>query len=85
VAAILKKEPHGRVALYEKALRKWAGDMAAFDEKRTEPREVAETVLKALTSRLPRRQYSIGHMARAAAFLEAMPQSIADGILKTRF
>jgi NAD(P)-dependent dehydrogenase (short-subunit alcohol dehydrogenase family) len=85
VAAVLQKEPHARVALYEKALQKWAKDMAEFDEKRSEPGEVAETVLKALTSRLPKRKYSVGYMAGAAAFLEALPQSVADWILKTRF
>jgi NAD(P)-dependent dehydrogenase (short-subunit alcohol dehydrogenase family) len=85
VAAIFQKEPRERVALYEKVLRKWAEDMAEFDQKRTEPEKVAETVLKALSAKRPKRQYSIGHMAKAAGFLEALPQSVADWILKMRF
>ncbi len=85
VEAVLKKEPHERVSLYEKALKKWAKEMAEFDKKRTEPEKVAEVVLKALIAKRPKRQYSIGHMVAAAGFLEAMPQSAADWILKTRF
>jgi NAD(P)-dependent dehydrogenase (short-subunit alcohol dehydrogenase family) len=85
VEAILQKGSDERVALYEKALHKWAEDMAEFDEKRTEPDKVAEIVLKALSAKRPKRQYSIGYMAKAASFLEAMPQSVADWILKLRF
>ncbi|MCJ7532926.1 MAG: SDR family NAD(P)-dependent oxidoreductase [Anaerolineales bacterium] len=85
VEAILQKGLHERVALYEKALGKWGKDMAEFDEKRTEPEKVAEIVFKALIAKLPKRQYSIGYLARAASFLEAMPQSVADWILKMRF
>lgn len=85
IEAVLQEEPHGRVALYEKALRQWAKDMAEFDKKRTEAEKAAETVLKALSAKRPKRQYSIGHMAKAARFLEAMPQSLADSILKMRF
>lgn len=83
--AILQKGPPERVALYEKALRKWGKDMAEFDEKRTEPEKVAEMVFKALIAEDPKRRYSIGHMARAAVFLELVPQSVADWILKMRF
>jgi len=85
VEAILQKRPPERVALYEKALRKWGKDMAEFDEKRTEPEKVAEMVFKALIAEDPKRRYSIGHMARAAVFLELVPQSVADWILKMRF
>jgi len=85
VEAILQKESDARVALYVKALHKWTKDMAVFDEKRTEPEKVAETVLQALTAKRPKRQYSVGYMAKTAGFLEAMPQSVADWILKMRF
>jgi NAD(P)-dependent dehydrogenase (short-subunit alcohol dehydrogenase family) len=85
VGAIFQKEPHERVALYQKALHKWAKDMAKFDERRTEPEKVAQVVLKALSTKRPKRRYSIGYMAKAASFLEALPQSLADGILKLRF
>jgi NAD(P)-dependent dehydrogenase (short-subunit alcohol dehydrogenase family) len=85
VEALLRSAPADRVALYEEALRDWARDMAAFDEKRTDPEKVGKTVVGALTARKPRRRYSVGHMARAAAFLESLPQPVADWILKKRF
>jgi NAD(P)-dependent dehydrogenase (short-subunit alcohol dehydrogenase family) len=85
VANILKNRSPERVALYDKALRKWSADMAAFDLRRTEPEKVAEIVLKALIANKPGRRYSIGYMSMAAAFLEAIPQGIADWILKKRF
>ena len=85
VEAVLQKGPPERVALYEKALRRWGKDMAEFDDKRTEPEKVAEMVFNALIAEDPKRRYSIGHMARLAVFLELMPQSVADWILKKRF
>jgi NAD(P)-dependent dehydrogenase (short-subunit alcohol dehydrogenase family) len=85
VGALLESGPPARVALYEKALRKWAEDMAAFDAKRTDASVVARVVVRAVEARRPKRRYSVGHMARAAAFLEALPQSVADRILKSRF
>jgi NAD(P)-dependent dehydrogenase (short-subunit alcohol dehydrogenase family) len=84
VEAILKKEPQDRVALYKKALQKWSKEMAKFDEKRTEPEKVAEMVFKALSAKKSKRQYSIGYLSKAAGFLEALPQSVADWILKKR-
>ncbi|HUI88987.1 MAG TPA: SDR family NAD(P)-dependent oxidoreductase [Anaerolineales bacterium] len=74
-----------RVLLYEKALRKWKRDMNAFDAKRTDPEKVAEVVLRALIARSPKRRYAVGYMAGAASFLELMPQTVSDWILKQRF
>lgn len=85
VEALLRAGPPDRVALYDGALRKWAKDMAAFDEKRTEPGKVGEVIVRALTAEKPKRRYSVGHMARAAAFLESLPQPVADWILRKRF
>lgn len=85
VEAVLQDGPRDRSTLYEKALRKWGQDMAAFDEKRTEVEKVAEVVGQALFAKEPNRRYSIGHMVNAAAILEALPQSWADWILKKRF
>jgi len=85
VETLLQAGPREKVSLYERALRKWAKDMAEFDEKRTEPEKVAEIILKALYAKRPKRRYSVGYMAKAASFLEAMPQPIADWILKMRF
>ncbi len=81
----LKCWPSDRLAFYDDALRKWIKDMAGFDAKRTPAEDVAKVVFKALKAKSPRGRYSVGHMARAAAFLEALPQSWADAILKTRF
>jgi NAD(P)-dependent dehydrogenase (short-subunit alcohol dehydrogenase family) len=83
--AFLQNWPRERAALYEQALRQWGKGMAEFDQKRTEPEQVAALVLKALCAERPRRRYLIGHMAGAASFLEALPQTVADAILKARF
>ena len=80
----LRSWPPERLALYEQTLRQWQEEMAAFDSQRTPPEAVAEVVGRALSAPRPRRRYSVGHMARAAAFLEALPQGLADAILKAR-
>jgi hypothetical protein len=85
VAALFAAAPPERLELYRPALSRWGEDMAAFDEKRAEPAAVAALVLKALEARHPRRRYSIGHMAGMAAVLEALPQPLADAVLKLRF
>jgi NAD(P)-dependent dehydrogenase (short-subunit alcohol dehydrogenase family) len=83
--AVLQAGPRERTALYEPQLRQWGKDMAEFDAKRTEPDRVAEVVYRALCAKQPKHRYSIGYMAGAAAFLEALPQSWADWILSKRF
>jgi len=85
VDTILRTAPYERAALYERTLRKWGASMVEFDEKRTEADRVAEVVYRALCARHPKRRYSIGYMAGAAAFLEALPQSLTDWILRMRF
>ena len=85
VDTILRAAPYERAALYERTLRKWGASMVEFDEKRTEADRVAEVVYRALCARHPKRRYSIGYMAGAAAFLEALPQSLTDWILRMRF
>ncbi|MBP7686937.1 MAG: SDR family NAD(P)-dependent oxidoreductase [Thermoflexales bacterium] len=85
VAAILRTAPADRAALYERRLQAWGKDMAEFDQKRTEADRVAEVVYRVLSTRHPKRRYSIGYMAGAAALLEALPQSWADWILSKRF
>ncbi len=82
---LLQKEPLERVEPYKQSLQKWSKEMTGFDEKRTEAGKVAELILKALSAKSPKRRYSIGHMAHAAAFLEALPQPVTDWILKMRF
>jgi NAD(P)-dependent dehydrogenase (short-subunit alcohol dehydrogenase family) len=84
VKALLQKEPRQRVEPYIPALQKWSREMSKFDEKRTEADKVANLIRKVLGTKAPRRRYSIGYLAGAAAFLESLPQVLADGILKSR-
>lgn len=83
--ACLRRSAPDRAALYADALRAWAKDMADFDAKRTDAGRVAELLAKVLNARRPKRRYSIGYMARAALVLQAMPQGLADRILRSRF
>ena len=76
---------HPRGDLYRAAMLKWFDEMAGFDQKRTEPEQVARVIMAALRAPKPKRRYSIGYMAGAAAFLEALPQGLVDKILKARF
>jgi hypothetical protein len=76
---------HPRGNLYRATLTKWFDEMAGFDQKRTEPEQVARVVLSALHAPKPKRRYSIGYMSGAATFLEALPQGLVDTILKARF
>ncbi|HUX20446.1 MAG TPA: SDR family NAD(P)-dependent oxidoreductase [Spirochaetia bacterium] len=85
VERLLDSADPDRLALYGSALRSWAAEMAEFDKQRIPAEEVAETVLRAVAAERPKRRYSVGHMARLAALLEALPQPIADRILKRRF
>jgi len=82
VDAILQ---HPKADLYRERLEQWSKEMAEFDVKRTDADLVAGTVQKALQAEHPSRRYAIGYMTGAAAFLEALPQPLADAILKMRF
>jgi NAD(P)-dependent dehydrogenase (short-subunit alcohol dehydrogenase family) len=73
-----------KASLYAESLRKWGKEMAAFDEKRTEPEKVAEVVHKALLARRPRRRYAVGYMSGAATMLESLPQPLVDAVLRNR-
>jgi NAD(P)-dependent dehydrogenase (short-subunit alcohol dehydrogenase family) len=85
VEAVLKANVLGRMDLYQEAFRKWGEEMAEFDKKRTPPLQVARTIGKALAAKSPRKRYSLGYMSKAAAFLELLPQRLADWILSKRF
>lgn len=85
LARSLEEWPPERAALYQQALQDWRESMAAFDTRRTPPEKVAEVVYRALAARRPKRRYPVGYMAGAAAFLEALPQPLADAILRMRF
>ena len=73
-----------RFELYDQALHKLQEDLAKFDLKRTNPEKVAEVVFKALCAKKPKRRYMVAHMARAANFLEHLPQSVVDSIMARR-
>jgi len=85
VAGLLQRVPLDRAALYERQLRAWAAEMEQFDARRTDAHEVADVVARALRALSPKRRYSVGHMSRAAALLELLPQRLADRILRSRF
>jgi NAD(P)-dependent dehydrogenase (short-subunit alcohol dehydrogenase family) len=74
-----------RAALYEARLHDWGKEMAGFDEKRTDPAEVAKTVHRALVASKPRRCYAVGHMSRLGGLLGDLPESVADSVLARRF
>lgn len=85
VSELLSRLPPLQAALYEAQLREWAAEMAQFDDRRTEPEVVARLVARILQTRSPKRRYSVGYMARAAAMLEILPQAMTDRILAWRF
>lgn len=80
----LRHWPEDRAALYRGRLEQEREGFAEFDEKRTPPEEVARVIHRALAARRPRRKYLIGHMARAAAVLEYLPQTWVDFIMARR-
>ncbi len=85
VEELLRRQTADARPLYEARLEAWKEDMRAFDIKRSDPAEVAETVLRALESDNPRRRYSVGHLSGAAALLEDLPSAWTDAILNSRF
>jgi NAD(P)-dependent dehydrogenase (short-subunit alcohol dehydrogenase family) len=82
--AAFKSWPPDRLALYREALLKEREELAGFDQKRTEPEEVAKVVHRALDARRPKSRYQIGYMAGFAALLELFPQTVADAIMAMR-
>jgi NAD(P)-dependent dehydrogenase (short-subunit alcohol dehydrogenase family) len=80
----LQRWPKERAELYGRALQKQQEEFDVFDTKRTDPENVARIVYTALSSRKPKRSYTVGHMARAAATLELFPQSAVDWIMVKR-
>ena len=74
-----------RRALYAEKLESWSRSMNDFDTHRSDPERVAGVIERALSASRPRKRYRVGHMSGAAAFLEALPQPLADRILGSRF
>jgi NAD(P)-dependent dehydrogenase (short-subunit alcohol dehydrogenase family) len=76
--------PRERSELYAQSLKEEQKVLEKFDKKRTEPEEVAKVVFKALCARKPKRRYLVGYMARTAAMVEYLPQSLVDFIMEKR-
>jgi NAD(P)-dependent dehydrogenase (short-subunit alcohol dehydrogenase family) len=85
VEELLRRQSKETLPLYESRMMEWKRDMAAFDAKRTDPAKVAEVIHRALISENPRRRYSVGHLASAAALIEDLPSAWADAVMKSRF
>jgi NAD(P)-dependent dehydrogenase (short-subunit alcohol dehydrogenase family) len=81
--AIRSWEPE-RYRLYADGLERTRKEFSEFDAKRTNPQEVAKAVYKALCATKPKHRYQVGHMSGMAAFLESLPQSIADWMISMR-
>lgn len=79
-----KNWPAERFALYAEDLKKEQAELSEFDEKRTEPVEIAKVVARALDAQRPRTRYQIGYLAGVAALLEYLPQSWVDSIMARR-
>ena len=82
--ADFEKWPHERFELYAETLKKEQRDLSAFDEKRSEPREIAKVVYQALSASKPKRRYQIGYLSGVAAALEYLPQTWVDAIMARR-
>ena len=84
LAQDMARWPADRRALYEEALRAEERNLAAFDDKRSDPDLVAAKVAAAFNARRPKRVYRVGHLARLAAALEMLPQGMVDRIMLRR-
>jgi len=84
LAESLKQWPPEKASLYAGSLRKLQLEFAQLNRSRTPPEAVARIVQCALSARNPRSRYQVGHLSRAAAFLEALPQPLADKIIAMR-
>jgi hypothetical protein len=76
--------PAERIAPYAAQLERARKFFSDFDAKRTPPDAVGEVVYHALTAAAPRLRYRIGHMSGLAAFMESLPQPLADRLLAMR-
>jgi NAD(P)-dependent dehydrogenase (short-subunit alcohol dehydrogenase family) len=80
----LTRWPEDRLRHYRDALDRQRESLAAFDRKRSDPVLIAAKVFAALSAAKPKRVYRAGHMARAAALLELLPQPLVDLIMAGR-
>lgn len=76
--------PKEEIEPYKNKLQQFEESLKRFAKKRTNPEKVAIIIEKALTAKKPKVRYQVGHMSKAGAFLEKLPQNWIDGILLKR-
>jgi NAD(P)-dependent dehydrogenase (short-subunit alcohol dehydrogenase family) len=76
--------PAERVQPYAASLEAAQKSFAEFDTKRTPAEAVAQVVFRALSAPKPRLRYQVGYMSGLAAFLESLPQPLADRLIALR-
>lgn len=81
----LKDWPREKGDLYAKSLQKVQAEFERFDNRRTEPEQVARVVQAALMAEKPKRKYLVGRQAGMLNFIHMFfPQSVMDGIFRKR-
>jgi NAD(P)-dependent dehydrogenase (short-subunit alcohol dehydrogenase family) len=73
--------PEEKLKLYFGALKETKDKYKSYDNKRTEPVEVAKIVYTALSAEKPRKKYRIGYLSGLSAFLEYLPQNLMDRLI----
>ncbi len=76
--------PKERLEIYKSRLSKLEKDLKKLAGKRTEPEKVAELIAKVLRISRPKIRYQVGYMSSLGAFLEKLPQSLVDYIMRKR-
>jgi NAD(P)-dependent dehydrogenase (short-subunit alcohol dehydrogenase family) len=82
LARMLSTWPEDRVKIYHDRLLQLQKGFGSFNAKRTDTETVALTVEKALTAKHPRTRYQVGYMSGFGDFVEKLPQSWVDFILR---
>jgi NAD(P)-dependent dehydrogenase (short-subunit alcohol dehydrogenase family) len=80
----LRSWPREKADLYRKSLQKLEGQFDRFDQRRTEPEEVARALYTALTAAKPKRKYLVGHQAEWMNWARLLPQSMIDSMFQKR-
>ena len=73
-----------KLDIYRNRLIKVQRDFRQFSAKRTDPEKVAKLISKILSADNPRVRYQVGYMSGLGAFLEKLPQSWVDFIMRKR-
>jgi NAD(P)-dependent dehydrogenase (short-subunit alcohol dehydrogenase family) len=84
LGAALKAWSPQQLELYGRSMTAARQSFSAFDAKRTPVEAVAQVVYRALAAPRPRSRYRVGYMSGMAAFLESLPQTLADRLLAMR-